>query len=125
MKIVEYEKKYGEICFPKGFELILKGLSVEEQITYFRTSSCKEHSEMRYDSRTMERGYTRLKDDSKVAGVIVKDGMIVGMMIHDAWKRVMPCLAEEYICTCYDFDDDDEEIVEYTWLLCVPVGFER
>ena len=126
MNIIKYEKKFGEITFPEGFEETLKDLPLEEQMNYFRTSSCVEHSNTEYSSRTIACGYNKLEDDSNVKGIIVKDNLIVGIMIRDAWRRIMPCTPEESICTCYDFDDDDsEQNIIYTWFLCVPANFEN
>lgn len=123
MNIIQYEKKFGEIGFPEGFEDYIKELPVEKQLKYFRTSSNKRHAAMTYDARKKRPGYKQIENNSKIEGIIVKDGMMVGIMIRDAWGRIMPCTPEECICTSYTLEDSEKR--EYTWLLCVSANFEK
>lgn len=128
MEVIKYEENWGEILFPTGFEEMLKGLSMEEQINCFRTSSRRTHSATGFASRTVEDGYKRLEEDPDVQGVIVKDNMIVGVMMNDAWNRTVPCLPEQRVCTYYASDNNGagyKERIDYTWLLCVPGNFEK
>lgn len=128
MKTVNYEKSFGEVVFPEGFEELLKGKSIEKQMEYFRTSSRISHSNTGYGERISESGYRLLSDDEDVKSVIVRDGIMVGVMMSDDCGREVPCLPEERVCTYYDCDNNGagyKERIDYTWLLCVPEGFEK
>lgn len=128
METIEHKEEFGKSVLPEGFEEILKDLPLEEQMNHFRTSSYRRLSNIGYSLRTLESGYNELKDDPDVQGIIVKNNMIVGIMIKDAWGRIVPCLPEERVCTYYASDNNGagyKERIDYTWLLCVPADFEK
>lgn len=127
MKIVNYEERFGTIRFPDGFEELLKGLTVEEQMEYFRTTCVSKYSVTDWKERSFVGYALKIYNDSDVTGVIVKDGIIVGIMIYDDNRREVPCLAEESVCTYYASDNNgagSKERIEYTYLICVTEKFD-
>ena len=128
MKIVAYEERFGEIRFPEGFEEMLKGLTVEEQMGYYRTTCFSVYSTTNWKERTYQGSAIRIEKDSDVTALIVKDGILVGIMILDDDKREVPCLAEEKVCTYYASDNNGagyKERIEYTYLICISEAFDQ
>ena len=127
MKIINYEEKFGKILFPEGFEDVLKGLSVEEQMEFYRVTCYSVYSQSNWKERTYKGYALRLDKDRDVTALIVKDGILVGIMILNDSNREVPCLAEESVCTYYSSDNNGagyKERIEYTKLICVPENFE-
>lgn len=128
MRIVNYEENFGEIHFPEGFEETLKNLTIEEQTERYRTTEYRSYAKTAWSERTSITGYKRLEDTSEVKALIVKDGVLVGVMMLDEYGREVPCLAEEEVCT-YSASDNNgagySTRIDYTYLVCVPEGFEQ
>ena len=64
--------------------------------------------------------------DVPVGALIVKDGIIVGVMMKNHLGYERPCLAERCICTHSASDNNGagyKTRSDYTYLLCVPEGF--
>ena len=78
---------------------------------------------MSYDVRKKRPGYKPIENNLNIEGLIVKEGLLVGIMRKDAWGRIMPCTPEECICTSYTLGVNEKR--EYTWLLCVSPNFEK
>ena len=128
MKIINYEEKFGKYSFPEGFEKRLRGRSVEEQMKFYRTTEYSSYSLTNWSQRTTKSGYRRLEDTREVKALIVKDGLLVGVMILDDCNREVPCFAEERICTYYAEDNNGAGYKireDYLYLVCVPENFEE
>ena len=127
MKIVNYEESFGAVRFPDGFEELLKGHTIEEQMEYFRTTCYTKYSVTDWKERSFVGYALKIYKDRDVTGVIVKDGIIVGIMIYNDNRREVPCLAEENVCTYYASDNDGagyKERIDYTYLICVTDKFD-
>lgn len=127
MKTVDYEERFGAVRFPDGFEELLKGHTIEEQMEYFRTTCVSKYSVTDWKERSFVGYALKIYNDRDVTGVIVKDGIIVGIMIYDDDRREVPCLAEESVCTYYASDNDGagyKERIDYTYLICVTDKFD-
>ena len=127
MKIVNYEERFGKVCLPEGFAALLQGLTVEEQTEYYRTTCYSVYSTSDWKERKYQGSAIRLEKDRDVTGLIVKDGLLVGIMILNDNRSEVPCLAEEKVCTYYARDNNGagyKERIDYTYLICVPKAFE-
>ena len=126
MEKVLYKEEFGKVFYPEGFEELIKGLTIEEQMNYFRTTSVSEYSVTDYLSRTLKGGYCHIDKDHDVKALIIKDGLIAGVMLVNDCGRIVPCLPEDSVCTYYADDNNgagSKTRIDYTWLLCVPEGF--
>ena len=111
----------------RTFEDVLKDLSIEEQMEFYRVTCFSVYSQSNWKERTYQGSAVRLDKDRDVTALIVKDGILVGIMILDDSNREVPCLAEESVCTYYASDNNgagSKERIEYTKLICVPENFE-
>lgn len=125
-KIVEYEESFGTPHFPEGFKESLEGLSIEEQIERYRVTVEVSKKNTGWTERTNSFGYFHPEKISEVAGYIVQDGIIVGVMIKDYRNVEVPCFPEE--CVCYDYSSDNNGAgyktrESYVYLVCVPENF--
>lgn len=128
MKQIPYEESFGPYSFPEGFEERLKGLTIEEQMNCYRTTEYSSYAMTGWSERTYRAGYQRLERCSDVRALIVKDGLLIGVMIRDDNCRDVPCFAEERICTYYADDNNgagSKTRIDYVYLVCVPDGFEE
>ena len=126
LEVVEYEESFGEICFPEGFEERLRGKTLEEQAKCYRTTDCSEYSVSDYKTRTSNGYYTGLEYCPDIRALIVKDGILVGVMMVNDDGRMETCLPGERVCTYYADDNDgagSKTRIDYTWLVCVPEDF--
>ncbi len=122
MKIVEYRESFGEIKFPEGFEETLKGLSIEKQMDCYKTSSTSKFSMTGWRERTAQ-SYSSLERTPDVKALIVKDGIIVGVMMLNDCGREEACMPEDCVCTYYADDNNgagSKTRIDYTYLVCVP-----
>lgn len=128
MNIIAYEESFGAVSLPEGFEQLLKALPLEQQTALYRTTRRYSYSVTGWSERTADDGYRRPEDDSAVCALIVRDGIIVGVMIRDHLGYERPCLAERCVCT-YSASDNNgagyKTRTDYTYLLCVPEAFDR
>lgn len=128
MKTINYEEQFGEFKLPEGFEEILKNLTIEEQAERYRTTKRYSYSMTNWSERTIEEGYRRLEETEDVKSLIIKDGILVGVMILNDYGREEPCFAEERVCTYYAEDNNGagyKTRIDYTYLVCVPEDFEN
>ena len=70
--------------------------------------------------------YFETENISEVAGYIVQDNIVVGVMIKDYRNEEIPCFPEE--CVCYDYASDNNGAgyktrESYVYLVCVPENF--
>ena len=84
MKIVDYEERFGVVEFPDGFEELLKGHTVEEQMEYYRTTCVSKYSVTDWKERSFVGYALKIYKDRDVTAVIVKDGIVVGVMVFPA-----------------------------------------
>ena len=120
-KIVNYEKSMGEYTLPDGLREKLVGLETEEQVKFFRTSGVRRAGKTGWTESSTCYGLTLDKDDD-VRGIIVDDGIIVGVLLNDEIGNNVPCFINECVCTYsasdnngagYSYRDD------YTYLVVV------
>ena len=97
IKIVEHTKELGEFTMPNGAVELLKGKTIEEQMKFFAIQQY---------STTHPCFNSSLTDSSDVKGLIVKDGVIVGVMINDWCSTDVPCYIGKYVCT-WDASDNN------------------
>lgn len=125
---VMYEDSYGSVDYPEQFEKILEGLSIEEQLAFFRMG-CGVYRHLAVDERRANKyNYScKLNDDKDVKSIIVKDGKIAGVMVSNVYGKIVPCMVEKGYC----IRDDDEldgsgykHFVLYSYLICVSEKFD-
>lgn len=106
---VPYEEKFGAFSLPEGAEALLRGLSIAEQTKYFFTQTIITK--------------VPLEKSSDVKALIVKDGIVIGVMMSDFACAPQPCFIGECICT-WDSEDNNgagyKSRTEYTSLLFLP-----
>lgn len=125
MKTIAYEEKFGEIKFPAGFEEKLRGKSLEEQMDCYRITNSITLSSTSYGELDKQqiRGRTRsLEEDKDCTGLVVKDGLLVGVLIRPFWGEDRVCLPYKGVCTYYASDNDGSgtsEREDYSYLICV------
>ena len=124
MKTIDYDSSFGTIQFPDGFVEKLNGKTIEEQMQFFRIAMTDTYSQSSYGEVTNERilkntyslAYSRCK------GIIVKDGIIVGVLITDFTDREVPRLPYHAVTTYYASDNDGagyKERRDRVQLICV------
>lgn len=127
MKIVKYVKDFGEYSFPDGFKELLERKSVEEQLNYFRISNGYgfffEPWRQRKNSSAR---FIRVEKSCDVKGVIVDNGLIVGVMIENAYGKDEPCFIDRGVTT-WDASDNNgagyKERCECAIFIAVPEDF--
>lgn len=120
-RIVEYQESMGEIVFPEGFEQTLVGLDLEAQVERFRTVDRDTYGMTDWRERTITSGGCRLELNYDVRGLIVKEGMLVGVILCNDNGREVDCLVGECVCTYYDCENNGggyKTRIDYTYLVC-------
>ena len=109
----------------REFEAVLRGKPLEEQMEYFRMVNQSCYSSTAYGEITksnMDRFGCALKDYKGLLGLIVEDGVIIGVCIdafacyHPLGKPAFPY---QEICTYYASDNNgsgSKDLEEYVWL---------
>lgn len=110
MTTIPYEEKsMGTPSFPAGFEAKLRGKTLEEQMACYRITEITEISSYSYgspgESRTQKTTFP-LVEYSGCRGLVVKDGLLVGVSILAYDRRPRACLAGQGVCTYFSSDDD-------------------
>lgn len=109
MNTIDYEESFGEIHFPEGFAEKLRGKTLEEQMECYRIIEITEISGCSYgeqgESRRREK-VCSLAECSDCTGLVVKDGLLVGVTILAYDRRPRPCLPGQGVCTYFSCDDD-------------------
>ncbi len=126
MDIVEYKEEFGEFKFPEGFAEKLVGKSIEEQMEFFRITESVSLAKSSYGNVNSERinDYSfKLDEYSDCKGLVVKAGVIVGVMMY-SWFDSKPvcCFPYKGVCTYYACDEDGagcDEREDYAFLICI------
>ena len=127
MKIVAYEERFGEVRFPEGFAEKLAGKSLEEQMDCYRITKSATLARTAYgeitDERTADLGACALDRFDRCKGLIVRDGLLVGVLIKPWWPEgPVPCLPYQRVCTYYASDNEGsgtKDREDYAYLICV------
>ena len=128
MKIVDYKDEFGTYTLPEGFAETLRGLTVEEQMTHYRTDYSTRYTVTDWRDRTAWIGYGKLENCPDVKALIVHDGILVGVMMLNDCGCESPCFAEEGVCTYYADDNNgagSKTRIDYTYLVCLPSASEN
>ena len=128
MKMINYETSMGEYKYPDGFKETLEGLSIEEQMLRFRTTTWSRHHNTHWKSRTYARPYCHIDKDSNIRAIVVDKGFICGVIITDENGRDWFCMPEDYVCTYYASDNNGagyKERMDFTHFVCVSENFEE
>ncbi len=100
----DYQENLGAYTMPEGAEDLLRQKNIEEQMAFFQIYHTSEQTKSPYTYH-----YTHeysLIDAYMVKELIVRDGMIVGVMMSDATERTVPCFVGQTIRT-WDAEDDE------------------
>jgi len=122
MKIIDYIEEYGEVIYPEGFEAQLKGKTIEEQMKCFSTAGSSNFRHTGWSDRTSTR-YSALEDNEEVLAIVVKDGLIAGIIANDDDGYECFIAPEKGICTYYAEDNNGagyKTRTDYLYLVCVP-----
>ncbi len=127
MNFIEYKEEFGELYFPDGFTLKLIGKSLDEQMEYFRLAEkmiLTEYSYGEIESQKVQNNLSKLNEHKDCKALIVKEGIIVGVMIQ-TWfssKKEVPCLPNKKVCTYSASETDgasESERDDFIELICV------
>ncbi len=128
-ELATYQDSFGAVNYPEGFESLIEGLSVPEQLKFFRMGCGLYVKHPLNERKKNEYDYSCTIDESEdVKSIIVKDGKIAGVMVKDVCGDIRPCMVERgYIIR------DDEELdgsgyksfTVYEYLICVPEDFDE
>lgn len=117
-----------EVLFPEGFAEKLRAVPVEQQTAFFRTGMNTVFSNTGWGERRQNGHCHQLDEDDSVTAIVVHDGIIVGVMLRNAWGGETYCRPEGSVCTYYASDNNGagyQEREDYTKLLCVSEDFEE
>ena len=118
--VAGYDVHFGEVHYPEGFKELISGLTIPEQLGYFRIGS-GEHMKKPYPERRAEDAPSeRVESAVRVRSVIEKDGLIAGVIAENAHGAYIPCMAERRFCVK---DEEPDSKAEYSYLLCVAAEF--
>lgn len=119
----QYKNEYGEVSFPEGFEKMLHGKTLEEQMDCFyivKSSSYQTFSYGDLDKDKQLRKAIRLQDYPRIQKLIVKGRLLVGVRIQGWWASSV-VLPFKCVCTYYGSDNEGsgtKECEEYAYLFC-------
>ena len=96
IKYIEYDQSlHGKLTYPDGFYNLLEGLSLEEQLEFFRIGNGVYLNEDFSKRRNTECHYSNtIKNEDRVKEIIVCDNMIAGVMVKNCYGKLVPCLPE-------------------------------
>ncbi|HAE52093.1 MAG TPA: hypothetical protein DCG30_02415 [Ruminococcus sp.] len=109
MKTIEYKTEFGEIIFPDGFEQKLSGRSLEEQMDFYRitmVTTIKKYSYGELDSKNERKKTVKLKECDDFRGLVVKDGIIVGVIFKSMIGEDKVCLPGQKMMTYWSSGGD-------------------
>ena len=107
--IIDYDEKFGNHNLSKDFILSQKGKTIAEQLTRFKVA---EKSSICYFSYGKENGGKRWFNESEphknsdVLGVVVDDGVVVGLWVKQWYRSQAPLFVGESVCTYSVVDED-------------------
>ena len=121
LEIIDYKEEYGEIVYPEGFKEQLIGKTIEEQADCFCISGQTTFRNTGWSERTSEyKG--RLSEKPNIT-VVVKDGLIAGVVARNDDGYECFVGPEKGICTYYAEDNNGagyKTRADYLHLVCVP-----
>lgn len=120
---------HREFTWPEGFLEHLKGKTLEEQMACYRIVEDHHYSRTAYGEITNENknrfGYA-LENYSGLKGLIVDDGVLIGVLIRTynyfSYPDGMAAFPYQDICTYYASDDNgsgSKDREDYAHLCCV------
>lgn len=108
--VVDYEESMGEYSIPDDLKVVLKDKPLEEQTDYFAVVENSSTVYYSYGKSDGERAYSKpaisIWEPSRVLGVIVDDGMVVGIWVK-IWDGSMQPLFVGQTRTVYFACDQD------------------
>lgn len=114
IKIINYTNDLGKYSLPEGVEAVLCGLSIEDQLKYFRVEV--ESDSCTIEPKTLENAYS-------VTGIIVDNDIIVGVMMSDDCCISRPCYIGKCVCT-WDSSDNNgsgyKSRTDFSYLVFLP-----
>ena len=119
MNFIPYEVSFGEANYPEGFFDTIKNLPIDEQVRFFALCGTTRFQHTGWQERNVQ-NYRPLCEDGP--DVIVKDGVIWGVMIKDHMGRSCPVPPERGVCTYYASDNNGagyKERRDFKYLVCV------
>lgn len=129
MNYVEYDESlHGKLIYPEGFTDFLEGLSLEEQMDYFRIGNGLYLSQDISKRRKNKYDYSEfIQDDDNVEALIICNHMIAGVMVKNCYGEIVPCLPERGFIIRDDCEPDGSGYKEfrlYLYLICVTKDFQ-
>ncbi len=129
MKYIEYDESlHGKLSYPDGFCNLLEGLSLEDQLDFFRIGNGVYLNEDFSKRRSIECHYSKTIDnEDRVKEIIVRDNMIAGVMVKNCYGKLVPCLPERGFIIRDDSEIDGsgyKEFKLYLYLICVTKDFD-
>ena len=109
MKTIEYKTEFGQIIFPDGFEQKLSGRNLEEQMDCYRITietTISEYSYGKLDSKDVMEETAKFEECDDFRGLVVKDGIIVGIILKSLFGEDKVCLPGQKMTTYWSSDDD-------------------
>lgn len=108
MKTIEYKTEFGQIIFPDGFEQKLSGRNLEEQMDCYRITietTISEYSYGKLDSKDVMEETVKFEECDDFRGLVVKDGIIVGIILKSLFGEDKVCLPGQKMTTYWSSDD--------------------
>lgn len=118
MKIVSYQKDFGEYQFPEGFREQLVGLSVAEQMQFYRVTEIRVQStDADWRERRAQKWFTKLDQSSDVDALVVDGDLVVGIIVNAYFDCKKPLLIGQKIgiCTASNSDNNGAGYKERDW----------
>lgn len=130
MKYIEYDENlHGELTYPDGFKSLLEGLSLEEQMEFFRIGNGLYLNKAIFERRKNECYYSSsLQMESRVEAVIVCDNLIAGVLVRNCYQELVPCLPEKSFIVRDDSELDGsgyKDFKLFLYLVCVNRDFDN
>ena len=120
-EVIELKKDPAKIEWGEGYPEILKGKTLEEQMDYFRVSVHGVYSWKSYGQVDFEqlRKYSHaIEDDQYVEGLIVREGLLVGVLIKG--EQILPNYGVETYYACDNNGAGYKEYEEWAFFYCCP-----
>jgi hypothetical protein len=123
-KIMGYELYPGDE-FPEGFREKLEGKALEEQMEFFRITTSSRLAKTSYGEiakESIDSSTCRLQDFDKFSGLVVDNGIIVGVLIKAWAEGDMPVQPYHCVCTYIGIDNNGagtSERDENAYLICI------
>ena len=128
MNYVAYDENlHGKLTYPEGFAELLTGLSLEQQMEYFRIGNGVYLRQNFLKRRKSDGNYSQsIQNSEYVESVIVCNNMIAGVMVKNCHNRIVPCLPEGWFIIRDDSEADGsgyKDFQLFLYLICVTKDF--